>query len=441
MQNPDYVRYRKRRFPGTVVEKDQRAAFERDRDRILYCSAFRRLAGVTQVASAEEGHLFHNRLTHSMKVAQIGLRLAQKLCHDQPKVAKVLNIDPNVVEAVCFAHDLGHPPFGHVGEHELNNLVMNENQKWYSSPGDPDGFEGNAQTFRILTRLAIRFPDHDGLSLTVATLSASIKYPWFRDISDPQKIKIKKWGAYTADAEAFQFARRHLPMDKKTAEAALMDWADDIAYSVHDMEDFHRANLVPWAFIMSDSKERADIVDETVGQWCDPPAGARSRIEEALDKILTHAKAAELYQPYCGNRAHRERLRWWTSDLIGRFLNAVKLSTSGYPLAINPHVQEEVMVLKQMTWRYAINNPGLAAQQHGHKQLIRQMFVDLMAILTSGELPAFPMRHRHLAEDVRVSRPRVVADCISSMTESEALALHKRLRGISAGTFLDPIVR
>jgi dGTPase len=146
---------------------DNRLAFQRDRDRILYTTSFRRLARVTQVVSADEGHVFHNRLTHSLQVAQVGRRIAEKLLEDNKKLGLASDAvlpDPDVVEAACLAHDIGHPPFGHVAERELDAIARKH--------GLTDGFEGNAQSFRIVTRLAMGSTPN-GLNLTRATLMLS----------------------------------------------------------------------------------------------------------------------------------------------------------------------------------------------------------------------------------------------------------------------------
>ena len=170
------LREARRHKKGT---EDQRGHFQRDRDRILYSSAFRRLAGVTQIVRTGESDVFHTRLTHSIKVAQVGRRLSERLLNDQPDECKVFRVEPEVVEAACLAHDLGHPPFGHIGESQLDKLL--EEQE------DRDGFEGNAQSFRVLTKLAVRFEDVDGLNLTRATLAATLKYPWLRNKEDAKK--------------------------------------------------------------------------------------------------------------------------------------------------------------------------------------------------------------------------------------------------------------
>lgn len=234
--------------PDDVDKKpDRRTRAQRDVDRILFSTAFRRLGGVTQVVLAgEDGHLFHNRLTHSVKVAQLGRRIAEVLAKRIEKaepsrrtelvelVRKGGGLDPEVVYAACLAHDLGHPPFGHMGESQLHRSCL--------AHGLPEGFEGNAQSFRIATRLAISEPGN-GLNLTRATLNAVSKYPWRSDDTGAGK----KFGCYEDDKDFLEFARRpmNLRPHTRTLEAEIMDWADDIAYSVHDVEEFFRAGLIP----------------------------------------------------------------------------------------------------------------------------------------------------------------------------------------------------
>ncbi len=228
---------------------DQRQPGQRDRDRILYTTSFRRLAGVTQVATPIEGHVFHNRLTHTLEVAQFARRLAEKVLTEQPDLADQRGgIDPEVVEAAAFAHDLGHPPFGHVAEHELDVLALQN--------GAVDGFEGNAQSFRILTKAIAHRPAYKGLNLTRATLNAVLKYPWMRDLSDPKSKKFRKFGAYRSEASEFNFARQDSNnSDLQSLEAAIMDYADAVAYSVHDVEDFYRAGLIPLERLVVSERE------------------------------------------------------------------------------------------------------------------------------------------------------------------------------------------
>jgi dGTPase len=207
------------RYHPETKPEDFREPAQHDYDRIVYASAFRRLAGVTQVVSASEGHVFHNRLTHSLQVARLARRLAQKVLRETPDIAESLGgISADVTEAAALAHDLGHPPFGHIAEEELNDLVTGQDNL--------DGFEGNAQSFRIVTKLALRTPDPDlpGLNLTRATLNALLKYPRIRQPGGKER---DKWGAYYTEKDELKFARAlHPPEDeRKGAEAELMDWA------------------------------------------------------------------------------------------------------------------------------------------------------------------------------------------------------------------------
>lgn len=227
-----------------------RTPAQRDRDRILYSSAFQRLAYVTQVTAPEAGHTFHNRLGHSLKVAQVGRRNAERLrkLADRKQLPPAaaglaLSLDPDAVEAACLAHDLGHPPFGHVAEKALHEEAREALGTGF------DAFEGNAQSFRIVTRLAVR-NTLSGLSLTRQTLDALLKYPWAFSMNPTAKAH-HKWGFYSVgggDREAFEFVRPEADADAegpRCLEAEIMDWADDLTYAVHDLDDFFRAGLIP----------------------------------------------------------------------------------------------------------------------------------------------------------------------------------------------------
>jgi dGTPase len=184
---------------------------------------------------SHETELFHNRLTHTLEVAQIARRLAERLTADDPDFAEQVN--PDIVETAALAHDLGHPPFGHIAEDELDRLVTGQDI--------PAGFEGNPQSFRIVTSLAHRSDSHHGLDLTRASLQALSKYPWPRSTSGYHH---RKYGTFDADEDYFDWTRRGLPGDlreEQTPEATIMDWADDVAYALHDVDDFFRVGLIP----------------------------------------------------------------------------------------------------------------------------------------------------------------------------------------------------
>lgn len=413
-----------------AISSDQRSAFERDRDRVLYSSAFNRLAGITQIVRASEADVFHTRQQHTIKVAQVGRRLGQKLLADQPYEAAQRGLDPEVVEAACLAHDLGHPPFGHIGEHTLDDLVK--------KAGEKEGFEGNAQSFRIITKLAVRFPDHDGINLTRATLAACLKYPWQRGKTG---LKSKKWSTYKTEKDDFDFAREFHDHQEKTLEAELMDWSDDVAYSVHDLEDFHRCNALPWRRVFAEKTKLISRAAE--GGKC---ATKLENAYDRLEKFLYGTYSDLLETPYDGSRHQREQLRRLTSWFIGRYITTISINpdpTAKKAVLFEDEGFHEVLLLKQITRDYIIANPTLAAQQHGQKRIIEDLFNAINEGHKDdiGYAEFLPIRLRYLSGIDNGSHARMVADCVASLSESEAIALHARLYGKSSGSVLDPIVR
>lgn len=422
---------REKRFHDIAKRGDQRDQFAIDRDRIQYSSAFHRLAGVTQIVRAGESDIFHTRQQHTYKVAQIGRRLAELCRHQHKSICEVVGLDVEAVEAACLAHDLGHPPFGHAGEQVLNELI--------EESGDPDGFEGNAQTFRIVTKLSVRFTEVGGLNLTRAVLAACLKYPWHRDPHHPDRSK--KWSAYKADAQAFDFARAHHSHHQQTTEAALMDWADDIAYSIHDLEDFHRCNTIPWRTIIDEQGEAVKAA--TVRRWHNPPAKVQILVDDAYARIfeLIGAFPPDLLMPYDGTRSQRVSLREFTSTMIGRYIKSTRLEEDGGGVAIPNDIQAEVRLLKEITKHYIISNPALLAQQRGQKKIITDIFKALCNESVKKVPGYLPTRLKYIWETNEGNLPRYAADCISSLTEREVTSLHARMFGTDSGSVLDPIVR
>jgi dGTPase len=414
---------------------DTRTPAERDRDRILYSSAFRRLAEGTQVVSPTIGYVFHNRLTHSLQVAQVGRRLAERLRGTHLEESEWAGcLDPDVVEAACLAHDLVHPPFGHIAEEELNALTT-----------DYGGFEGNAQSFRILTKLAFHSENHRGLNLTRATLAGVLKYPWLRN---ENPLKPKKWGAYETERPDFDFATALCSRAQvRTLEADLMDWADDVTYSVHDIEDFYKAGRIP-AHLLShvrDSGERKTFFDDVFRRRKNNPDFAdRARLEEAFTDVMLSNFALE--EQYIGKASQRAALRVFTSNLIGRYINGVKIVSSGdeTKVAIDPGLQSEVAMLKELVWTYVIEAPALATQQYGQRKIIRELFaIYTDAANCEGKRKIFPAYYRERLDATGSGAQeicRICVDLIASLTEAQVINMHQRLTGSSLGSALEDLV-
>jgi dGTPase len=420
---------------------------KRDRDRILYSSALQRLAYVTQVTAPEAGHAFHNRLTHSLKVAQVGRRNAERLrgmaasgelSGEAGKLAATL--DPDAVEASCLAHDLGHPPFGHIAEAALNDLARTE------VADDFDAFEGNAQSFRLVTRLSIR-DERQGLNLTRRTLNALLKYPWPHS-PDLDKKANRKWGYYggpdDGDKEAFDFARggpARVPQEQRCLEAEIMDWADDLTYAVHDVDDFFRAGLIPLDRLSASGLELARLtrlLRET--EEADDRALGGYTVEELVECLAAPLAIQGPESRYEHTAAMRADMRKFDSELITRYLDAFQLvddPETGLPgLEIDPLRRREVEALKLLVRVYVIRRPGLAVVQHGQERVIRCLFKRYFDASrtpeSGGDRRLFPVAARERLKDSDGSeraRARIVIDLISGLTETGAVALHQGLEG------------
>ncbi len=429
---------------------DQRAEFQRDRDRVLYSREFRRLAGVTQVVGADEGHLFHNRLTHSLKVAQVGRRIAEHLLSTTKtdEIEAAGGLDADVVETACLAHDIGHPPFGHVAEEELDAI-------WREKVPDADaadGFEGNAQSFRIVTNLSIRHADLLGLNLTRASLNAILKYP---HIKRDDREGGRKWGYYHGtERDDFDFAREHEEVeDRRSLEAEIMDRADDITYSVHDVDDFYQAGLVPLDQILQPSAERDRFVDQAL-QRVILNAEDREWAEETFLTKLGQLAPDELKAPFAGTRRQRAALSSFTSMLIRRFVLGegearpalrVVADAKERRVQIEEVGAKEVKLLKGLMKVYVFEHPGLMAQQFGHRRMTRRLFEILFDAAHTGSKDSgiVPEPFRGILPEVGdlPGRARLVTDLISSLTERQALLLFARLQGYTPGSIHDSIVR
>lgn len=429
---------------------DTRSEFQRDRDRILYSSAFRRLGGVTQVVSANDGLIIHNRLTHTIKVAQVARRLAERLLVKTPEdvLKDVGGIDPDIAEAAALAHDLGHPPFGHIAEEELHASASAEETRGRLQ----DGFEGNAQSFRIVARQAVRTFHYTGLNLTRGTLNAILKYPWLRS-DGPSPKRDRKWGAYIDERESFEFARKESRPYIRSVEAEIMDWADDIAYALHDTEDFYRAGLIPLDRLASgrDLPERSRFLSYYFHQAMVDDPVKQGQADQDLSSAIGSLGPQERF---FGSIAQRSTLRNWVSNRIGDYIRAFSLrkSEEGKSLVIiEAKAQREIDLLKQLTWHYVIRNPALATQQAGQRKLIRDLFDTFLVAAIKDQDEVFPTVFADRLRAVRTDKKmddktkeraitRLVVDLIASMTEDQALRIHHKLMGVTPGSVMDQLL-
>lgn len=436
---PNIVARQDRRYQKSS-EVDNRNRFQRDRDRVLYSAAWRRLGHVTQVVSPTEGIVFHNRLTHTLEVAQVGRRIAERF--ENERVEHLGGVNPDVVETAALVHDLGHPPYGHAVETELNRQV---------SKFTHDGYEGNAQSFRIVTKLARRRLQFEGLDLTRASLNAALKYPWTRaekDEVDRYKNRVdrhKKWGVYSTELEDYYWAREIVShsIDKKCIEAEIMDWADDVAYAIHDVEDFYRAGLIPLErFIDKRDPEVERFAEYAEGKLSEELSLDKDRIKDILLRVT---KISPTERPYSGSTIQRAGLKALSSQLISDCVRNVSLANTiddEFLLKVPESLRNQVEVLKQLTWLYVIDNRAIKIQQHGQRRVVKDLFEIYFEATGSSDSDlqgVLPESHLERLEDTpdETTRARVVADLISSMTERQLLVTHRKLAGIDLGSITD----
>lgn len=387
----------------------RRSPFDRDRARVLHSAALRRLAGKTQVVGPGEGSevsgVPRTRLTHSLEVAQIGRGIAEEL-----------GCDPDIVDTAGLAHDIGHPPFGHNGERALDEVSR-----------ACGGFEGNAQTLRILTRLEPKVlgEREHGLNLTRASLDAATKYPW------PRTAGTAKFGVYDDDRAVFDWIRRAAPPRRRCIEAQVMDWADDVAYSVHDVEDGVRSGRISLPSL-TDPVERTFVAELAAKHFSPEPVSALEDV--AADLLRLAVVAALTPREYDGTLGAQVALKTLTSELVGRFVAAAVTATRrehgdgmltryAADLVIPARVAAEVALLKAVALRYVMSDPGRLALQATQRQQLAELVAALTERAPDALEPAFvPAWHAAGADAARL---RVVIDQVAALTDAQAIRWHR----------------
>lgn len=409
---PAYDDTARARFVAEPPKPSARTEFERDRARVVHSASLRRLAAKTQVVGPQSDDFVRNRLTHSLEVAQVARDLGRSI-----------GCDADVVETAALAHDLGHPPFGHNGERALDEVART-----------CGGFEGNAQTLRVLTRLEAKTITDDGrsvgLNLTRATLDACSKYPWARaEAPRPLGPAPVKFGVYDDDLEVFEWLRDGAREGRRCVEAQVMDFSDDVAYSVHDLEDGIVAGriLIDW---LADPAERR-AVWQTVREWYLPDV-EDGALEEAMERLWKATPWPSFL--YDGSRSALAGLKNLTSHLIGRFCGAVQEATQAEygvapltryaaDLVIPDETVVEIAALKGIAAHYVMR----AEDRQAILQRQRDILTELVSVIRlRGEIdPAFSADFADAPDDP--TRLRVIVDQVASLTDASARAWHARL--------------
>lgn len=393
----DYDSSEKLRFyqKNDPHQKDERDEFELDRSRIIHSAAFRRLQSKTQVFGLGGSDFFRTRLTHSLEAAQIGKGLAMNS-----------GADTNLVEAACLAHDIGHPPFGHAGEEKLQEMMK-----------DFGGFEGNAQNLRLIHYLELKHPD-GGLNLTRATIDGILKYKI--GYTEATKKKEKKF-VYDDDLDLVKWASEGSPPgNTKSLECEIISWADDIAYSTHDLEDGIKSGLITTGSINQvEKKVKKEIIkkyDWNEGIW-----------DEVTSIITSFEKPSSEKE----RKLHRKQV---ISKTIHEFIQSAKptkregelMPRYQYQLDVDENIRLKCKMLKSLVWEAVIINERLATLSRKAEIVVENLFNEFTKDNSENMLPPDFQEMIENTDDVK-KRKRIICDYIAGMTDQYALKIYGRL--------------
>lgn len=378
----DPARSRGRRFPEAAAPT--RTEYQRDRDRIVHSSAFRRLVYKTQVFLNHEGDMFRTRLTHSLEVAQLAR-----------SIARSLRINEDLVEAISLAHDLGHTPFGHAGQDTLNECMA-----------DHGGFEHNLQSLRVVDALEERYPAYDGLNLTFETREGILKHC---SRKHAEQIEAREPGGV---------GQRFLLRQQPALEAQLCNLADEIAYNAHDIDDGVRSGL-----ITMEQLEDVPLFDRYRAQalaehpHLDQPAHRRRWLNEAIRRMLSD----QVYDVIATTRAALAECAPADADAVRQ---------AGRPLVgFSEGMRAESQTLKRFLFSQLYRHPQVMQTTRQAQQVVRELFAIYMQRPQEMK-PAFAARAAQaVAEGATERQARTVADFVAGMTDRFAGSEHQRLTG------------
>lgn len=434
MQNTEQNRWEERKTSRQASrDGDHRSAYQRDKARVMHCASFRRLQAKTQVVGVGISDFYRTRLTHSLEAAQIGTGITAQLKQKQSELSNLLRLDEHLLETICLAHDIGHPPFGHGGEIALNFMMS-----------DYGGFEGNGQTFRILTRLET-YSENDGMNLARRTLLGVVKYPNYINALSKQtlypekpqnlsKVKAGQWhppkGLFDCDSDVFDWVVLPLSAaDKlhymqyqtkpdshsktlyKSIDCSIMELADDIAYGIHDLEDAIVMGLINRQDFNQQVTSKLKVIDIP---WL------RDQSLE-IEKQLFHT--------------HAYKRKNAIGALVNCFITAISIEKLDcfteplldYQARLPLEYQKALSAFKEFVFAYVIKKPEIQLLEYKGQQIVMSLF-EAFASEPTRLLPKnTAMRWRIARESSEHLAMRTIADYISGMTDAYANRVYENL--------------